>query len=98
MAITRIKSNTAIAFIQPELNSVVDVVMDAGIDWIVVGKRVYLENGGIYQVIGQTGFVYQLQLKTATTLPGQIVEVGVMYPIENSDSSTMWGGENGKIW
>lgn len=39
----------AVAFIQPSSGATVDVTVDAGtVDWIGIGQRIYVENGGEY--------------------------------------------------
>lgn len=97
MGLTRIQSNTGSSFIQPEINGVVDVVLDPMIDWVRVSSKVYIENGGVYKVLSKTAFVYNLQLLTSIAAPGTIISPGLIYPIEEESSSTFWGG-NGKEW
>ncbi len=98
MGLTQIQSNAS-SFIQPSIGGIVTIIIDPGIDWIKVNSRVHIHNGGIYKVISLVGFVAEIELETATTLPGQTVLAELMQPINNSDSTaTFWGGENGKEW
>lgn len=98
MGLTRIQSNTGSSFIQPEINGVVDVVLDPMIDWVRVNSKVYIENAGVYKVLNKTAFVYNLKLLTSVASSGTLIEPGLIYPIEEESSSTFWGGENGKEW
>lgn len=97
MALTRIKSNTS-SFLQPSLGEVVTIVLDPGIDWLKVGFRVHIPNGGVYQILNRSGFVYELKLLTAIALPGQVVIASIVHPVDTDSETTKWGGERGKEW
>lgn len=97
MGLTQIQSNVS-SFLQPSLGEVVSVIVDPGLDWIKVGGKVHIHNGGIYKVISLVGFICELQLETATTLTGEVVLADLIHPINNQDSTaTFWGGD-GKEW
>ncbi|MBW7838441.1 MAG: hypothetical protein H3C36_02130 [Chitinophagaceae bacterium] len=98
MAITRITSNAS-TFIQPEVGSVVNIVSDPMLDWLRVNQKVYVEGGGVYEVISETGFTYELKLLTAVALSGTTVIAELIYPVnEQGSGETLWGGTNGKEW
>lgn len=97
MGLTRVQSNTGSSYIQPNIGEVVDVVMDPMINWINAGAKIHIDGGGIYKVISKIAFAYQLQLLSPVALSGQLVSIGLVYPIEEQSSSTFWG-DNGKEW
>lgn len=96
MAITRIKSNSS-EFLQPNLGEIVSVVLDPGIDWLRIGGTIHIPEAGIYKIINKSGFVYQLKLKTAIIAPGEDVKANIIYPVNDDNAATAWGG-NGKEW
>lgn len=98
MALTRINTEIAGSFLQPVLGGTVNIIADPGIDWLKVGMTVQIPNGGIYEIMSNSGFVYNLKLETAIALPGQVVSANVIYPVSDNNAATMWGGANGKEW
>lgn len=92
MAITRIQSNAS-SFIQPLLGAVVNVVSDPGIEWIKVGSTVYIRNGGVYEVMSISIFVYSMKLITAEALTGTVVVSEMIIPVNATEEPDYnWGG------
>lgn len=98
MGLTRVKSKTVSTFIQPNLEGTVTIVSDTGIDWLRVGQTIQIPDGGIYEIMSNSGFTWNIKLKTAIALPGQTVSANVLYPVSDTSAATKWGGPNGKEW
>lgn len=96
MGLTRIQSNTS-SFIQPGLGGHVNAIVDPGIDWFKVGMQVHIPEGGIYEIVNISGFVFELKLMTAVAAEGQAVDVDIIHPINDHSAATSWGGD-GKEW
>lgn len=76
----------------------VSIILDPGIDWLKVGVNVHIPEGGVYEIINISGFVYELKLKTAVAVQGQTVQTTVVYPVGDQSAATKWGGDYGKEW
>lgn len=93
MGITRIGSKTSNSFLQPQIGQTVNIVLDAGIDWFRLGQLVHIAEAGLYTIVAQSGFVYTLELKTAIAIPGTLVNIEMIMPVNDSSSELAWGAK-----
>ena len=90
MAATKIISKSLSQFVQPPLDGTVEVLIHSAIAWIAVGVRVYIKDGGIYEVKAVSGIIYTLQLKTMEAQAGDAVKADILFPVQPPAGAGKW--------